>query len=378
MLEYLNHNVMTMQPSGIRRFTALAKATEGCTMLTIGEPDFDTPAPIRDAACQALAEGMTHYPPNVGSYELRAAVAEFERETAGLCYSPEEIIMTSGATEAIYLAMQGVLNPGDEVVIPLPAFSLYESIAQLCGAKIVFLDTAQDAFQITPEKLAAALSPRTKLLVLNSPNNPTGCIYSAATLEAIRRAVAARPMFVLCDDVYSRLTYGPCPMFSRFRELREKLLVVQSFSKPYAMTGWRLGYLMADAPVAARLALLHAAVVVSVAAYAQPACIRALQTDVSGMVQTYRSRRDYVLGRLDAMGLTAVRPEGAFYVFPSIAPFGLGAEEFCTRMIQEGKLAAVPGTCFGAEGYIRLSYCYAMEELERGMDKLERFLHTLR
>ena len=377
MLNLLNRNVLTLQPSGIRRFTNLAHQTPGCTMLTIGEPDFDTPAPIRAAACAALDAGMTHYPPNTGSPALRQAVSDFEARTAGLHYGPEEIIMTSGATEAIYLAMQGVLNPGDEVIVPLPAFSLYESIARLCGAKLVYLDTAADGFQITRENLAAHMSRRTKLLVLNSPNNPTGCIYTDETLENIRRAVAGKPMFVLCDDVYSRLTYAPCPQLSQCPDLRSQLLVVQSFSKPWAMTGWRLGYLMCDAPIAQRLALLHAAVVVSVASYAQPACIEALQTDVSELLHTYRARRDYVCARLEAMGLPFSRPEGAFYVFPSIARYGLSSEEFCTRMIQQGKLAAVPGTCFGTEGHIRLSYCYSQPQLEQGMDKLEAFLKTL-
>ena len=377
MLDRLNHNLERLKPSGIRRFSALARKTEGCVMLTIGEPDFNTPENIKTAAKLALDANRTHYPANSGDKDVRTAIAEFEQKVRGLTYDAKEVLVTCGATEAIYTAMNGVLNPGDEVIIPQPAFGLYESIAALCGAKVVPLDTAKDAFQINPEKLEACITENTKLLILNSPNNPTGVAYSRETLEGIRRVMADRRIFILCDDVYLGLSYGPCPMFAAFPEFRDRLLVVQSFSKPYAMTGWRLGYLMADRPLIDQLKLVHAFAVVSVAAYAQNACIEALKTDVSEMMEIYRKRRDLICSRLREMNLPFVEPDGAFYVFPSIEKYGMTSEEFCLRMIQEGKLAAVPGSCFGTEGYIRLSFCYSTEEIARGMDRLEAFLRKL-
>ena len=377
MTELMNKNLLQLKPSGIRRFTALAKSVPDCAMLTIGEPDFSTPAPIKDACKAALDADKTHYPPNTGEPALRAAIAEFEAAQNGLDYTADEIIVTSGATEALYTAITGMLNPGDEVIIPTPAFGLYESIVTMAGAVCVFLDTAPDGFQITPQALSAVMTARTKLIILNSPNNPTGSVCTQESLQAVHDAVAGKPVFILCDDVYARLVYAPCPMFARYRDLRSQILVVQSFSKPYAMTGWRMGYLMGDEPVIRQLALLHAAAVVSVAAFSQDACIQALKTDITPMVETYRRRRDYIWDRITAMGLPAVRPEGAFYIFPRISQFGMSSEEFCTRLITEGKAAGVPGTCFGAEGYVRFSFCYEMPSIARGMDRLEAFLNRL-
>lgn len=377
MLPTMNRELLTLQPSGIRRFTALAKATPGCAMLTIGEPDFDTPASIKAACKQALDENKTHYPANAGDAVLRQAICAFEAAQNGYDYTENEVIVTHGATEALFVAMRGVLNPGDEVIVPMPAFGLYESIVRLAGAVLVPLDTSGTGFQIDEAALRAAITPKTKLLVLNSPNNPTGVVYTQRTLEGIRAAVQGKPIFVLCDDVYSRLTYAPCPLFARFRSLREQLLVVQSFSKPYAMTGWRMGYLMGDARVTEKLLLYHAAAVVSVASYAQDACIEALRQDVSPMTAVYRARRDRMLAALAEIGLETVRPEGAFYVFPSIAKFGLTSEQFCLRAITEGKVAAVPGSCFGAEGFIRLSYCYSTDEIDTALARLAAFVKTL-
>ena len=381
MLPTLNDQLLTLQPSGIRRFTALAKATPGCAMLTIGEPDFDTPANIRQAAKDALDAGKTHYPANAGDTALRRAIADFEAKQNGYRYAENEIIVTHGASEALFIAMQGVLNPGDEVILPTPAFGLYESIARLAGAVIVPLDTSKTGFQIDEAALAAAITPKTKLLVLNSPNNPTGVVYSRQTLQGIRRAVSGKPIFVLCDDVYSQLVYQDCPLFAHLGntdpDLREQILVVQSFSKPYAMTGWRMGYLMGDARVMEKLLLYHAAALVSVASYAQDACIEALHTDVSAMVHTYRARRDRMLTALAEMGLPVVAPGGAFYVFPNIETFGMSSEEFCLRAITEGKVAAVPGSCFGTEGFIRLSYCYSTAEIDLGLQRLATFIRSL-
>ena len=283
-----------------------------------------------------------------------------------------------GATEALFCALFGILNPGDEVIVPTPAFGLYESIVKLCRGVYVPLDTRETGFQITAEQLRRAVTPRTKALILTSPNNPTGCVYTHETLEAIHSVVRDAPLFILCDEVYRDLTYTDrFESFSRYQDLRQKLIVAQSFSKPYAMTGWRVGYLMADRPVKAQLEKVHQYDVVSVPTFVQRACVKALDTDVRPMRETCRRRRDYVCARLDAMGLSYFRPEGAFYVFPSIAAYGMDSTVFCTRMMKEGKLACTPGVCFGAEGFLRISYCYGDDVLREGMDRLERFLHTL-
>ena len=377
MIERMNSRLRSAPVSGIRRFTALAKAQPDCAMLTIGEPDFDTPDAIKAAAVRALENGRTHYPMNAGDPDLRSAIAAFEAESRSLDYAPDEIIVTAGASEAIYVAMTGVLEPGDEVIIPTPAFALYETIAHLAGAKAVHLDTSDTGFQPDAGRLEALFTDRTKLVVLNSPNNPTGVAYSRETLDAIMRALRKREIFVLCDDVYIGLAEKDCPFFAGYRKLRDRILAVQSFSKPYAMTGWRMGYLMADRPVIKALMPLHQSAVVSVPAFLQDGCIQALKTDCSAMAETYRARRDVICARLSEMGLPHARPEGAFYVFPDISRFGMSSEEFCIRMIQEGRVAGVPGSVFGAEGYVRFSFCYSTEEINRAMDRLEDFIHML-
>ena len=367
----LNANLEPLRRSGIRLYTNMAKEVPGCIMLTLGEPDFPTPQPIKDAAVAALQQDQTHYAPNQGAAQLRQAIAEYEG------VKPEQVLVTVGATGALYTALTGILNPGDELIVPYPAFSLYETIATAAGAKTLRLDTAKDGFQITAQALEAAISPKTKAIVLNSPNNPTGAVYSRETLEAVKQAVLGKDIFVVCDDVYDRLSYDGCPNLSRDPDLREQILLCQSFSKPWAMTGWRVGYLVAPEAVTAKLLLLHAAEVAAVPTFLQAACVTALQTDVTPMKEEYRRRRDYVLTRLEKMGLDCPYPAGAFYAFADISRFGLTSDEFCTRLIREGKVATVPGSCFGNDGYIRISYCCAMEHLETGLDRLEHFLRGL-
>ena len=374
----MNQAVLGVQPSGIRVFTRMAAETPGCMALTLGEPDFDTAEPIKAAVTASLAAGDTHYPENNGRPFLRQAIAGFEAERHGLRYRPEEIIVTNGATEGIFAALFALLNPGDEVVIPTPAFCLYEYITQLCRGVPVKVETADRGFQLTEERMLAALSPRTKAVVLTSPNNPTGRVYARETLEMLHRLLKDRPVFVICDEVYRQLCYdGPCPAFSAYEDMRDRIIVVQSFSKPYAMTGWRLGYLMADSPVVEQVQKVHQYSVVSVTSFTQQACVEALAYDNSRELDTLRRRRDYVTDRLAAMGLPAERPEGAFYLFPSIAHLGLSSRDFCTRLIREGGLALTPGECFSAEGFVRISYCYGDQVLREGMDRLERFLARL-
>ena len=372
----LNSNLSALKRSQIRVFTNLARQTPDCAMLTIGEPDFDTPEAIKLAAVDALNRGQTHYAANQGAAELRQAIAEYEtargNETAA-----EQVLVTVGACQALFTAFLGILNPGEEVIVPTPGFGLYESLIQIAGAKMVPLDISNTGFQIDEAALQATITPKTKAILLNSPNNPTGAVLNEASLAVVKKAVLGKPIFVIWDNVYNQLAYGHCPDLSLDPDLKEQLILCQSFSKPYAMTGWRVGYLTCADYVMERFLLLSAATITAVPTFIQDAAVTALKTDTSAMREIYRKRRDYVCGRLTAMGLEYPTPEGAFYVFPNISKFGMGSEEFCLRLIREGKVAAVPGACFGTEGYIRLSYCYSDEELKRGLDRLEIFVTEL-
>lgn len=372
----INRNLDPLERSGIRVFTNLAKATPDCRMLTIGEPDLPTPEPVKQAAFRSLSRDETHYAPNQGTASLRAAIAAFEtargRET-----TPEEVLVTVGATQALYTALTGILNPGDQVIIPTPAFSLYATIVTAAGAEPVFLDVSGTDFQITEEALSACLTERTRAIVLNSPCNPTGVILHKKSLDTVARAVLGKNIYLICDNVYNQLVYAPCGDLTRREELRPQTILCQSFSKPYAMTGWRVGYLVCPEELLSRLLLLSAAEIAAVPTFIQAAAETALTVDTEPMRQIYEKRRNYVCRRLDAMGLAYPMPEGAFYVFADISRFGIPSWTFCERMIREAGLAAVPGTCFGTEGYIRLSYCYSDRELEESLDRLEGFLKRL-
>ena len=374
----LNQAVMNVQMSGIRRFTALARSTPGACTLTIGEPDQNTPEGVKEAAKAALDANDTHYPPNNGYPYLLEAISKFEERAHGLPYAPDEIIVTIGATEALYISLSTILNPGDEVIIPTPAFSLYESITQLCRGVAVHLPTEKNRFQIDPEALRTAITPKTKAIVLTSPNNPTGCIYTKETLDAIHDVLRDKPIFVLCDDVYRQLVYTEgYHSFAEYQDMRDRIIVIQSFSKPYAMTGWRVGYCMADAPIRSRMQVFHQYTVVSAPAFFQPACAAALETDTAPMVELFRGRRDYVYKRLTDMGLEVQEPEGAFYMFINIEKYGMDSVAFCEKMLKEGLVGLIPGIYFGTEGYMRLSYCYSDEDLKRGLDRIEKFIGTL-
>lgn len=378
MRDHLNTNVYDVKRSQIREYANLAANTPGCISLTLGEPDFDTPKSVVDQVAVSFSNHETHYINNAGSIELRAKIAEFEKKNYSMDYSTDEILVTCGATEAIFTALFGVCCPGDEVIIFTPAFGLYEEVVKLAGAKAVFLDTSIDDFQIDKAKLESIITDKTKAMIINTPNNPTGCILSEASLQAIHDVVCNRPIFVLCDDVYRQLIYTDnYHSFTEFRDLREQIIVIQSFSKPYAMTGWRMGYLMCDYPVKERLELVHQYIITSTPGPFQRACIEALDFDPEVFRLEYLRRRDYVLDRLSKMGLKVNIPDGAFYVFPSIKELGLSSDEFCRRLINEEKLALTPGACFGSEGNVRISYCASDETLEKGMDRLEAFVNKL-
>ena len=373
----LNQNLNTLKRSRIRVYTNVARATPGCAMLTIGEPDFDTPEAIKAAAMAALSAGQTHYAPNQGTNALREAVSDFETRR-GNPTKPEQVLVTIGACHALFTALLGILNPGEEIIVPTPGFGLYETIATIAGAKTVPLDVTKTGFQIDAGGLNAAITPRTKAIILNSPCNPTGVVFDRESMAAVKAAVLGKPIFVICDNVYNALCYGEtCPDLSLDEELKEQVILCQSFSKPYAMTGWRVGYLVCPEYVMDRLLLLSAAEITAVPTFLQEAAVTALATDPAPMREVYRSRREYVCRRLREMGLSFPEPEGAFYVFPNIEKFGLDSETFCKRMIAEGRVAAVPGSCFAAEGHIRLSYCYSDEELKTGLDRMEQFIRTL-
>ena len=372
----LNQNLSPLKRSAIRVYTNLAKEVPGCVMLTIGEPDFDTPQAIKAAACAALSAGQTHYAPNQGTAALRKAVADYETGR-GHAVTPEQVLITVGATHALFTALLGILNPGEEVIVPTPGFGLYETIATIAGAKTVHLDVTKTGFQITKEALNAVISPKTKAIILNSPCNPTGVVLNAESMANVKAAVLGKPIFIISDNVYSQLSDGNCPDLSLDRELNEQLILCQSFSKPYAMTGWRIGYLTCPDYVMDRLLLLSAGEIAAVPTFVQEAAVEALKTDPSPMRNTYAKRRAYITARLRGMGLTFPEPEGAFYVFVGIRKFGMDSAEFCTRMIREAAVAAVPGSCFGSEGYIRLSYCCSDDDLRKGMDRMEGFIKSL-
>ena len=372
----LNSNLSNLKRSQIRVYTNLARATEDCAMLTIGEPDLNTPEEIKAAAIAAICADQTHYAPNQGTLELRQAVADFESRR-GNATKPEQVLITIGACQGLFTALLGILNPGEEVIVPTPGFGLYETITTIAGGKTVALDVSKTGFQIDEAALAAAITPKTKAIVINSPCNPTGVIFNRESLEIVKKAILGKDIFLVWDGVYNQLSYGDCPDLTLDAELKDQTILCQSFSKPYAMTGWRVGYLVCPEYVMDRLLLLSAGTITAVPTFVQAAAIAALKADTAPMKAIYQRRREYVCGRLRQMGLSFPEPEGAFYVFVDISRFGIGSEEFCTRMIREGKVAAVPGSCFGTEGYIRLSYCYSDEELEKGLDRMERFVKTL-
>ena len=374
----MNTSLATLKPSGIRRINALAAQHPGCIALTLGEPDFPTPDVVSAEVTASLDRGDTHYPPNNGRPALREALSEYMGD-AGLAFSADEVILTDGATEALSATFMAMLNPGDEVIIPTPAFGLYESIVVANHAKAVFLDTEPAQFQIDEDALRACVTPATKAVVICSPNNPTGCILNAASLDVVARVAEQAGIYVVCDDVYNRLVYvdGYERFAQRHPELRDQTVVIESFSKPWAMTGWRLGWLAAAAPVIAEIAKAHQYLVSSAVSFEMDAAARALTVDPTPMLKVYRARRERVLAALNAMGLDVVEPAGAFYTFPSIKKFGLTSEDFCIKAIEEANVALVPGDCFGTEDHIRLSYCVSDQDLDEGLNRLSTFLSTL-
>lgn len=378
MYECLNDTLYEIRPSAIREFSALARKTPGCIALTLGEPDFDTPEVIEKEVDRAFENHETHYIANAGSLSLKKKIAAFENQKYGHAWTSDNVLVTGGAEEGLFLSLFSLLNPGDEVIIPEPAFLVYEEITKLCRGVPVLLDTSKDGFQISREKLNVLISEKTKAIVLNTPNNPTGCLLSKESLDAVHDAVKGKNILVISDDVYRQLIYTDhCPSIMDYEDMKEQCILVQSFSKPYAMTGWRMGYVCADPYLIENMTLVHQYFMTSTPAPFQRAAEKALDVSPEPFLKAYEQRRAYVLEQLEEMGLPAVRPEGAFYVFPDISKYGLPSMLFCTKMVQSAGLAVTPGIAFHGEGHVRISYCADMDTLQEGMKRLKQFLSML-
>lgn len=380
--ELLAPAAKAMRPSGIRKFFDLAADMPHCISLGVGEPDFKTPWSVRDAGIRSLELGRTKYTANSGLKELRGEICYYLQRRFDLHYKEENILVTVGGSEAIDLTIRAVVQPGDEVIIPEPCFVCYEPITQLTGGVPVHIATrAEDQFRLTADQLRAAITPRTKLLIFPYPNNPTGAVMSAAEMEEIAAVLRETNVLVLSDEIYSELTYGLDRHVSiaSLPGMAERTIVVNGFSKSYAMTGWRLGYAAGPAPLVKVMTKIHQSCIMSAPTTSQYAAITALRQcddQIEMMRDEYNRRRRYVVKALNEMGLTCFEPRGAFYVFPSIQISGLTSSEFCEQLLREKEVAIIPGSAFGAsgEGYARISYAYSVDHLQTAMKRIREFL----
>ena len=380
--ELLAPAAKAMRPSGIRKFFDLAADMPHCISLGVGEPDFKTPWSVRDAGIRSLELGRTKYTANSGLKELRGEICNYLQRRFDLHYKEENILVTVGGSEAIDLTIRAVVQPGDEVIIPEPCFVCYEPITQLTGGVPVHIATrAEDQFRLTADQLRAAITPRTKLLIFPYPNNPTGAVMSAAEMEEIAAVLRETNVLVLSDEIYSELTYGLDRHVSiaSLPGMAERTIVVNGFSKSYAMTGWRLGYAAGPAPLVKVMTKIHQSCIMSAPTTSQYAAITALRQcddQIEMMRDEYNRRRRYVVKALNDMGLTCFEPRGAFYVFPSIQISGLTSSEFCEQLLREKEVAIIPGAAGGAsgEGYARISYAYSVDHLQTAMKRIREFL----
>ena len=379
---YLSRRVRGIKPSGIRKFFDLLEGRSDVISLGIGEPDFVTPWHIRDAGAHSLERGFTHYTPNAGTTELRVEIAKYLDRRFGLTYDPKkEILVTVGGSEAIDLTIRAVIEPGDEVLLPEPSFVCYAPLAQLTGASVVPIPTrAEDGFGLDPEAVRAAITEKTKLLVLPFPCNPTGAILTRDTLEKLAKIIVEHDLIVLSDEIYAELTYpGDHVSIASLPGMAERTIVVGGFSKSYAMTGWRLGYACGPKELLGVMTLIHQYGIMSAPTTAQYAAVEALRngdSDIEAMRDEYNRRRLYVTRRFNELGLTCVEPQGAFYAFPNIQKSGLSSEEFCAQLLLKQGVAVIPGDAFGAcgEGHVRACYASSMQDLEEAFRRIEAFL----
>ncbi len=386
MRDPLNKKITEVEPSGIRKFFDIVSEMEDAISLGVGEPDFDTPWHIRDEGIYALERGRTFYTSNAGLKELREEICNYLKRRLGLTYSPmKETLVTVGGSEAIDLAMRSMLDPGDEVLIPQPSYVSYLPCAYMAdGVPVIIELQAENDFKLTKEELEAAITPKTKILVLPFPNNPTGAIMTKEELEPIAQVVREHDLFVLSDEIYSELTYdSEHTSIASLPGMRERTVVINGFSKAYAMTGWRLGYACGPERILSQMLKLHQFAIMCAPTNSQYAAVSALRNgddDVVRMREAYNQRRRFLMHRFQEMGLDCFEPFGAFYVFPCIKEFGMTSDEFATALLEAEKVAVVPGTAFGScgEGFVRISYAYSLDNLRLALNRIQRFIENLR
>ena len=386
MRNFLADKVVNIPPSGIRKFFDIVSEMPDAISLGVGEPDFDTPWHIREEGIYSLERGRTFYTSTAGLKELREEIANYLRRRVNVTYDPmKEVVVTVGGSEGIDMAFRAVLNPGDEVLIPQPSYVSYEPCALLAGGTPVIINLKEEnEFRLTKEELLEAITERTKILVLPFPNNPTGAIMERKDLEEIASVVIEKDILVLSDEIYSELSYKEDHVsIASLPGMGERTILINGFSKAYAMTGWRLGYACGPAPIIEQMTKIHQFAIMCAPTNSQFAAVDALKNgdgDVAMMRESYDQRRRYVIHTLREMGLQCFEPFGAFYVFPSIQEFGMTSDEFATRFLEEEKVAVVPGTAFGAcgEGFLRLSYAYSLEDLKEAFGRLANFVNRLR
>lgn len=386
MRDFLAKKVKEIKPSGIRKFFDIAKEIEGAISLGVGEPDFDTPWHIREEGIYSLEQGHTVYTSNSGLKELRIEICNFMKRKYDLDYIwDKDVLVTVGGSEAIDAALRAMIEPGDEVIIPNPCYVSYEPCAILAGATVKTIDLKnENDFRLTAAELEAAITPKSKILLINYPNNPTGAIMEKKDLEAIAEVVIKHDLFVISDEIYSELSYFDKHVsIASIPGMKERTLVINGFSKTYSMTGWRLGYACGPKDIIAQMTKIHQFAIMCAPTTSQYAAVEALKNgddDVADMRDSYNERRRYVLHRLNEMGLPCFTPKGAFYLFPDIRAFGLSSDEFCLRLLNEEKVVVVPGTAFGnsGEGFIRISYAYSLDDLKRALTRVESFIKKLK
>lgn len=381
----LSKTVREIKPSGIRRFFNLASEMENVISLGVGEPDFKTPWAVRRAGIHALEEGKTWYTANAGMVQLKEEISKYLLRRFNLSYQTDELFVTVGGSEAIDMCIRALVEPGDEVMVVEPSFVCYSPIAALSLAKVVPIATkAENGFALTPEELKAAISPKSKLLILPFPSNPTGGIMTQEQLEAIAEVLRGTDIMVLSDEIYAELTYGGKTHYSlaNIPDMWERTIVVNGFSKAYAMTGWRLGYACGPKPVIEQMLKIHQYAVMCAPTVSQLAAIEAMKSCDDAIVEMrdeYDMRRRILVERLNKMGLTCFEPKGAFYVFPCIKSTGLTSAQFCEKLLNSKRVAVIPGDAFGecGEGYIRISYSYSMAHLSTALNRIEEFLKEI-
>ena len=381
----LSKTIESIPPSGIRKFFDVVNEIEGAVSLGVGEPDFDTPWHVRDEGIYSLEKGRTFYTSNSGLKELREEICRFVKRKYDCDYTVSETLVTVGGSEAIDIAFRAMLDAGDEVIIPEPCYVSYKPCAVLAGGVPVVIDLKEEnRFRLTSEELLSAITDRTKILLLSFPNNPTGAIMERGDLEAIAEVCKEKDIFVVSDEIYSELTYGKEPHVSiaSLPGMKERTVVINGFSKAFAMTGWRLGYALGPENVIKQMTKIHQFAIMCAPTTSQLAAVEALKNcdeDIKVMRESYDQRRKYLLNAFEDMGLPCFEPEGAFYMFPSIKRFNMSSDEFAERLLKAEKLAVVPGTAFGdsGEGFLRISYAYSIDSLKEAMGRLERFISTL-